>query len=147
MQHDQIGYCIHNIPLTNCELRIFKNSLLFRAFGPETSLFATYMYILAAYFSLCCMRAETIPFGMHSDLFLSKWTMSCFNDFLGAAYKNSIYHLLSTPRQFTIAPEGLYERSWTGPMLFSMDCSTLLYPSTSISFDIKLCLRLAHIVC
>ena len=27
--------------------------------------------------------------------------------------------------EFTIAPETLYERSWTGPMLFSMDCSAL----------------------
>ena len=27
---------------------------------------------------------------------------------------------------FVIAPEAFYERSWTGPMLFSIDCSTLL---------------------
>ena len=36
--------------------------------------------------------------------------------------------LLSTPMsailEFDNAPEALYERSWTGPMLFSMDCSS-----------------------
>ena len=28
---------------------------------------------------------------------------------------------------FVMTPEALYESSWTGPMLFSMDCSTLYY--------------------
>ena len=27
---------------------------------------------------------------------------------------------------FTIAPEALYERSWTGPMIFSIACTTFL---------------------
>ena len=30
------------------------------------------------------------------------------------------------PRATGVAPKALYERSWTGPILFSMDCSTVL---------------------
>ena len=39
---------------------------------------------------------------------------------------------LSTPTlEFDIAPEELYEKSWTGTMLFSMDFSKLIKPSIS----------------
>ena len=31
---------------------------------------------------------------------------------------------------FATPPEALYERPWTGTMLFSTDCSTLLYSKT-----------------
>ena len=45
--------------------------------------------------------------------------------------------MIATPWSFeyAIAPEALYERPWIGPMLFSMDCFTLLL--LSISFHKK----------
>ena len=49
--------------------------------------------------------------------------------------------LLSAPNlEFAFAPETLYEKSWTGIVLFSMGCS-----KSSVSFYKKLGLRLAHI--
>ena len=36
-----------------------------------------------------------------------------------------IIRLLSTLIVFVIAPQAFYEGPWTGPMIFSMDCSTL----------------------
>ena len=50
-----------------------------------------------------------------------------------------IYELLSkTILVVVIAPEVFYDKSWTGPMLFSMNCSTLynqvLAFSTSLDY-------------
>ena len=47
--------------------------------------------------------------------------------------------------EIAIAPETLYERSWTGSMLFPIDITTLLYPSSS--FHKKLGLRWARNKC
>ena len=38
-------------------------------------------------------------------------------------------YILSMPKgifMFALTLEALYERSWTGPMLFAMDCSTVI---------------------
>ena len=56
-------------------------------------------------------------------------------------YEIFSFRSLYAPLEFDIAPEALSDRSWTDPMPFSMDCSP------SISFDKKLGLHLAHIVC